>query len=99
VTATAREAEVLTSGLESLLPQGTVACFPAWETLPHERLSPRSDTSGRRRAVLRRLAHPDAGSARSGALVCCHPGTQPAAAMVSGLGDLEPVALRGRPGG
>ena len=31
VTATAREAEVLTSGLESLLPEGTVACLPAWE--------------------------------------------------------------------
>src|SRR4051794_41188719 len=32
--------------------------YPAWETLPHERLSPRSDTVGRRLAVLRRLAHP-----------------------------------------
>ena len=96
VTATAREAEVLTSGLESLLPQGTVACFPAWETLPHERLSPRSDTSGRRLAVLRRLAHPDAGSARSGALSVLVTSVrsllQP---MVSGLGDLEPVALQG----
>ena len=47
VTATAREAENLTSSLGSLLPEGTVAYFPAWETLPHERLSPRSDTSGR----------------------------------------------------
>ena len=36
----------------------TVAYYPAWETLPHERLSPRSDTVGRRLAVLRRLAHP-----------------------------------------
>ena len=96
VTATAREAEVLTSGLESLLPQGTVACFPAWETLPHERLSPRSDTSGRRLAVLRRLAHPDAGSARSGPLsVLVTPVRSLLQPMVSGLGDLEPVALRG----
>jgi transcription-repair coupling factor (superfamily II helicase) len=95
VTATAREAEVLTSGLESLLPQGTVAYFPAWETLPHERLSPRSDTSGRRLAVLRRLAHPDAGSARSGALsVLVTPVRSLLQPMVSGLGDLEPVALR-----
>ncbi|MGH3119587.1 MAG: transcription-repair coupling factor [Streptosporangiaceae bacterium] len=96
VTATAREAEDLTSGLESLLPEGTVACFPAWETLPHERLSPRSDTSGRRLAVLRRLAHPDAGSARSGALsVLVTPVRSLLQPMVSGLGDLEPVALRG----
>jgi transcription-repair coupling factor (superfamily II helicase) len=96
VTATAREAEVLTSGLESLLPPGTVACLPAWETLPHERLSPRSDTSGRRLAVLRRLAHPDAGSARSGALsVLVTPVRSLLQPMVSGLGDLEPVALQG----
>ena len=96
VTATAREAEALTSGLESLLPEGTVAYFPAWETLPHERLSPRSDTSGRRLAVLRRLAHPDTGSARSGALsVLVTPVRSLLQPMVSGLGDLEPVALRG----
>jgi transcription-repair coupling factor (superfamily II helicase) len=95
VTATAREAEVLTSGLESLLPEGSVACLPAWETLPHERLSPRSDTSGRRLAVLRRLAHPDAGSVRSGALsVLVTPVRSLLQPMVSGLGDLEPVALR-----
>ena len=42
-----------------LLPPDRVATFPSWETLPHERLSPRSDTVGRRLAVLRRLAHPD----------------------------------------
>ncbi len=96
VTATAREAEDLTSALGSLLPEGTVACFPAWETLPHERLSPRSDTSGRRLAVLRRLAHPDAGSTRSGALsVLVAPVRSLLQPMVSGLGDLEPVALRG----
>ena len=96
VTATAREAEVLTSGLESLLPAGTVACFPAWETLPHERLSPRSDTSGRRLAGLRRRALPDAGGARAGARrVLVTPVRSMLQPMVSGLGDLEPVALRG----
>ncbi len=95
VTATAREAEDLTSALGSLLPEGTVACFPAWETLPHERLSPRSDTSGRRLAVLRRMAHPDSGSARSGAItVLVSPVRSLLQPMVSGLGDLEPVALR-----
>ena len=95
VTATAREAENLTSSLGSLLPEGTVAYFPAWETLPHERLSPRSDTSGRRLAVLRRLAHPDSGSARSGAItVLVTPVRSLLQPMVSGLGDLEPVALR-----
>jgi len=95
VTATAREADDLTSALGSLLPEGSVACFPAWETLPHERLSPRSDTSGRRLAVLRRLAHPDSGSSRSGAItVLVSPVRSLLQPMVTGLGDLEPVALR-----
>src|SRR5882672_6334732 len=58
VTATAREAEDLTAGLGSFLPPDSVAYFPGWETLPHERLSPRSDTVGQRLAVLRRLSHP-----------------------------------------
>ena len=58
VTATAREADDLTAALGAFLPPHTVACFPGWETLPHERLSPRSDTAGQRIAVLRRLAHP-----------------------------------------
>src|SRR2546423_1590774 len=59
VTATSREAEDLTSALGCLLPADEIAVYPAWETLPHERLSPRSDTVGRRLAVLRRLAHPE----------------------------------------
>src|SRR5690606_4034383 len=67
VTATGREAEDLTAALSSLLGPGRVAHFPAWETLPHEKLSPRSDTVGQRLAVLRRLVHPDASVGRGGA--------------------------------
>jgi transcription-repair coupling factor (superfamily II helicase) len=59
VTATTREAEDLAAALSDLIPRTKVAVYPAWETLPHERLSPRSDTVGRRLGVLRRLAHPD----------------------------------------
>ena len=40
VTATAREADDLTAALGAFLPPETVAGFPGWETLPHERLSP-----------------------------------------------------------
>jgi transcription-repair coupling factor (superfamily II helicase) len=58
VTATGREAEDLVTALRDLLPADEVVDFPSWETLPHERLSPRSDTVGRRLSVLRRLAHP-----------------------------------------
>ncbi len=66
VTATGREAEELATALRDLLPPDSVVEFPAWETLPHERLSPRSDTVGRRLAVLRRLAHPDAADVEHG---------------------------------
>jgi transcription-repair coupling factor (superfamily II helicase) len=94
VTATAREAEELTGALSSLLPASSVAYFPAWETLPHERLSPRSDTSGQRLAVLRRLAHPDPASSRTAAVTAV---VTPVRAllqpMVSGLADVEPVKL------
>ena len=60
VTATGREAEDLAEALGSLLgPDVGRRTIPSWETLPHERLSPRADTVGRRLAVLRRLAHPE----------------------------------------
>jgi transcription-repair coupling factor (superfamily II helicase) len=95
ITATAREAEDLTSALGSLLPDPhSAGYFPAWETLPHERLSPRSDTSGRRLAVLRRLASPDDGDPRSGPLqVVVTPIRSVLQPLVGGLGQLEPVRL------
>ena len=46
VTATSREAEDLAAGLGELVPAEQVAVYPAWETLPHERLSPRSRHGG-----------------------------------------------------
>ncbi|MCB0885103.1 MAG: hypothetical protein KDB34_10245, partial [Propionibacteriaceae bacterium] len=55
VTSTFREAEQLTAVLQSLLGETAAVYYPAWETLPHERLSPRSDTVGRRLAVLRAI--------------------------------------------
>jgi transcription-repair coupling factor (superfamily II helicase) len=95
ITATAREAEDLTSALTSLLPDPHAAeYFPAWETLPHERLSPRSDTSGRRLAVLRRLVSPDRGDPKSGPLqVVATPVRSVLQPLVGGLGQLEPVRL------
>ncbi|MET9495035.1 transcription-repair coupling factor [Streptomyces sp. NPDC006552] len=95
VTATGREAEDLTAALRSLLPEDEVVEFPSWETLPHERLSPRSDTVGRRLAVLRRLAHPRADDPETGPVsVVVAPVRSVLQPQVKGLGDLEPVALR-----
>jgi transcription-repair coupling factor (superfamily II helicase) len=96
VTATAREAEELAAALSSLIGEDAVGYFPAWETLPHERLSPRSDTSGQRLAVLRRLAHPDDSDPRSGPLqVVTTPVRSLLQPMVPGLGELAPVRLSG----
>ncbi|MCW2933054.1 MAG: transcription-repair coupling factor, partial [Actinomycetia bacterium] len=94
VTATAREAEDLTAALGAFLPPHTVAYFPGWETLPHERLSPRSDTVGRRIAVLRRLAHPAQDDPVEGPLrVVVAPIRGVLQPIVAGLGDLAPVRL------
>ncbi|HWM18018.1 MAG TPA: DEAD/DEAH box helicase, partial [Microbacterium sp.] len=56
VAPTGRRAESLGPALEALLPGAEVMHFPAWETLPHERLSPSPETVGRRLDVLRRIA-------------------------------------------
>ncbi|MDX6210289.1 MAG: hypothetical protein QOE24_2680, partial [Frankiales bacterium] len=98
VTATGRESEDLVHALSSLLDPNEVAEFPAWETLPHERLSPRADTVGRRLAVLRRLRHPNIGpddDPSTGPLkVVVAPVRSVLQPQVPGLGDLVPVELR-----
>ena len=49
----------LVDDLEAFLPEGAVAHFPAWETLPFERVSPNVETMGQRMQTLWRLRHPD----------------------------------------
>ncbi|MET8362021.1 transcription-repair coupling factor [Micromonospora sp. NPDC005194] len=96
VTATTREADDLAAALGALLPSEQVVVFPSWETLPHERLSPRSDTVGRRLAVLRRLAHPESTDAHGGTgplRVVVAPVRSLLQPQLKGLGDLEPVQL------
>jgi len=95
VTATGKEADDLAGALRCYLPDDDVAVLPAWETLPHERLSPRSDTVARRLAVFRRLAHPEAGESYAGPvralLVPVRALLQP---VTEGLGELVPVSLQ-----
>ena len=43
----------------SALPAGQVAVFPAWETLPFERVSPSVETMGQRLELLWRLRDPE----------------------------------------
>lgn len=90
VTATAREADDLAAVVSETLGPSVVGAFPAWETLPHERLSPRSDTVGRRLATLRRLVHPNGDPLR----VVVAPVRSLLQPLVAGLADMEPVALK-----
>lgn len=93
VTATSREAEDLVEALGDLVDPAGVAYYPSWETLPHERLSPRSDTVGRRLAVLRRLRHPGDDVTNGPLQVVVAPVRSVLQPQVRGLGDLEPVEL------
>jgi len=57
IAPTSREAESLRGALAPYLPDDTELLeFPAWETLPHERLSPSAETVGRRLHAIRRMA-------------------------------------------
>jgi transcription-repair coupling factor (superfamily II helicase) len=91
VTAGERDADAAADLLRCFLPQRRVETFPAWETLPHERLSPRADTVGRRLAVLRDLTHPGANGTIDVLVAPVRSVLQP---MAPGLGDLVPVELR-----
>ena len=55
IAPTGRRAESLAQALGCYLPDAEILGFPAWETLPHERLSPSPDTVGRRLETLRRI--------------------------------------------
>nr|WP_194717098.1 transcription-repair coupling factor [Microbacterium sp. CFBP 13617] len=89
ITPTGRRAESLGPALDAVLPGAQVLHFPAWETLPHERLSPSPETVGRRLDVLRRIAAWD-GRAPLVVTASVRSALQP---LAPGLGDVEPIEL------
>jgi transcription-repair coupling factor (superfamily II helicase) len=91
VTAGERDADAVADQLRCFLPDRRTEVFPAWETLPHERLSPRADTVGRRLAVLRDLTHPGANGPVDVLVAPVRSVLQP---LAPGLGDLVPVELK-----
>jgi transcription-repair coupling factor (superfamily II helicase) len=99
VTSTGAEADELVDTLGCLLDPDTVALYPSWETLPHERLSPRADTVGKRLAVLRRLAHPEHDGMGGPVSVVVAPVRSVLQPQVAHLGDLLPVSLNVGDGG
>ncbi|OLL75649.1 Transcription-repair coupling factor [Pseudonocardia sp. Ae168_Ps1] len=104
VTATDREAEDLAAAVSDLLGHGEaldaaadtvhdsagapVVVLPSWETLPHEKLSPRPDTVARRLTIFHRLASP--ATAPRVVVTAARSLIQPVA---PGLGALAPVSL------
>lgn len=55
ITATGREAQEMIDFLEEYDSSFELIEFPSWETLPHERLSPSSETVGKRLRAISRL--------------------------------------------
>ena len=96
ITPTGRRAESIGAALQSLVPHAAVRHFPAWETLPHERLSPSTETVGRRLAVLREAAlWSDAGDAPLIVTASVRGALQPVAAGLTDAGVLD-LAVSGR---
>lgn len=94
ITPTGRRAESIGAALQSLVPDAVVRHFPAWETLPHERLSPSAETVGRRLAVLRDAAawHDAGAGAPLIVTASVRAALQPIAAGLTHAGVLELAA-------
>ncbi len=89
VAPTGRRAEALGPALSALLPDAHVLDFPAWETLPHERLSPSPEIVGRRIDTLRRIAS-WTGETPLVVMASVRAALQP---LVAGLAEAESVDL------
>src|SRR3954452_5227246 len=85
-----RDADARAAVLRCFVPDRRVEVFPAWETLPHERLSPRAGTVGRRLALLRRPPPPAEGAGIDVLVAPVRSVLQP---LSPGLGELVPVEL------
>ena len=96
VVASSREAEETVEAIRSWYDGNPddVVQLEAWETLPHERLSPRADTVASRMAVFRRLKHPQEGSRLFGPIrILVMPVRSLIQPVVAGLGDVEPLVF------
>ena len=91
IVSTGREAESLREALACFLPGAEIVEFPAWETLPHERLSPSAETVGRRLTTLRRLSQWN--EKREGHLVIVASVRAALQPLADNLTDIEPLAL------
>ncbi len=89
VTATGRESDTLRKTLASMATDADIVEFPAWETLPHERLSPSAEIVGKRIHALRKLKNHD-GARPLIVVASVRAALQP---LAENLADMEPVQL------
>ncbi len=95
ITATGREAEAVRDAVSCTVPDADVLEFPAWETLPHERLSPSAQTVGTRIATLRKLAAWQAAAPADRRTTIVVASVRAALQPIAGnLTSLAPVVLR-----
>ena len=93
LTASGRRAEQLKAAIGAFGRQATI--FPAWETLPHEQLSPRADTMAQRIAALRRLVHPEDGHPQAGPIdILIAPVRAFIQPVVADLPEIAPVTAK-----
>ena len=89
IAPTRREADLVTSDLASWATDANIVDFPAWETLPHERLSPSAETVGQRFAALAAVRDAPKGT-RNIVVASVRAAVQP---MVPDMAEAEPVTL------
>ena len=90
ICATDRIAQDVAAQIADFVDPNEIAYFPAWETLPHERMSPSGDTIGTRMAILRQLANPNESSEIKYLVTSVRAAIQP---MAAGLGDVPPLVV------
>ncbi|MEO8528487.1 MAG: DEAD/DEAH box helicase, partial [Pseudolysinimonas sp.] len=92
VVATSRDVEAVSAAFRCYTPDAQVLEFPAWETLPHERLSPSAETVGTRLRALRQIKAWD----RKGHLIVVASVRAALQPMAPGLAEIESIVLAGK---
>lgn len=87
VTATSRESEDLAAAINALGAGLETQVFPAWETLPHEKLSPSREVVGKRLALIHQIKSGDSIN------VICAPLRSLLQPFAANLGNFPPLKL------
>ncbi|RSX55855.1 transcription-repair coupling factor [Bifidobacterium dolichotidis] len=97
VVPSSREANEMVEAVRSYYDgdEHDIAVLDAWETLPHERLSPRADTVANRMQVFSRLCHPNANDEMFGPIrILIMPVRSLIQPVVAGIGDIKPLVFK-----